>query len=216
MPPKRSAPSSTPGPSTLKKAGSASGQKSLLGFFSKTPTPTANGLPKSLPERTSPRKNLTNKFAAPSRGSQLTPQPSSDAAGPEDDEEEQEIVSASAKASHSAANKGLPSPVSADEGVQSQSNGAAKGPLTPSRKAKKTVNYLESDSEGDDDDDIFKPVPKSRGLVNGKAKKAEQKEPPRKRRKVSESADEDVYEHEGTEDDVSGRSSCRGSTFQFH
>lgn len=127
--------------------------------------------------------------------------------GPEDDEQEQEIVSASAKASHSSANKGLPSPVSADEDVQSHSNGAAKGQLTPSRKAKKTVNYLESDSEGDDDDDVFKPVPKSRGLVNGKAKKAEQqKEPPRKRRKVSESADEDVYEHAGTEDDVSGKS----------
>ena len=215
MPPKSRAPSSTPGPASLKKAGSASGQKSLLGFFSKTPTPSANGStqPKSLPERSSPRKNLTNKFtAAPSRSSQLTPQPSSDAVAPEEDEEdeEQDIVSASVKASHSsssAAAKGLPSPVSADEAkVQGKSNGVdvPKGQLTPSRKAKKAVNYLESDSEGDDDD-IFKPVPKRRGLMNGKAKKEEEKKgPPRKRRKVSESADEDVYEHDGTEDDVSG------------
>lgn len=113
------------------------------------------------------------------------------------------MVSASSKASHTSAARGLPSPVSADEAVQSQTNGAAKGPLTPSRKAKKMVNYVESDSEGDEDD-VFKPVPKRRGLMNGNAKKAEKMEPPRKRRKVSESADEDVYEHGGTEEDVSG------------
>jgi DNA mismatch repair protein MSH6 len=212
MPPKSRAPSSTPGPASLKKAGSASGQKSLLGFFSKTPTPTANGTsqPKSLPERSSPRKNLTSKFAAPARNSQLTPQPSSDAVAPDEDEE-QDVVSASVKkASHSpssAADKGLPSPVSADEGkVQGKSDVAeeSKGQLTPSRKAKKVINYMESDSEGDDDD-VFKPVPKRRGIMNGKTKRQEKKEPPRKKRKVSESADEDAYEHGGTEDDVSGK-----------
>lgn len=95
-----------------------------------------------------------------------------------------------AEASRSPAAKGLPSPVSADE---AQTNGSEKlnGHGTPSRKAKKTINYLESDSEGTDDD-IFKPAPRNR-KVNGKP-------PPNKRRKVSESADEDVYNQDEEQD----------------
>jgi len=52
------------------------------------------------------------------------------------------------------------------------------------------MSYAESDSEGlDNDDDIFKPTPK--------AKTAR----PAKRRKVSESAEEDTYElDEGADD----------------
>jgi DNA mismatch repair protein MSH6 len=47
------------------------------------------------------------------------------------------------------------------------------------------MSYAESDSEGlDDDDDIFKPAPKTKNTRSTK------------RRKVSESADEDVYEAE--------------------
>jgi hypothetical protein len=48
------------------------------------------------------------------------------------------------------------------------------------------LSYAESDSEGDEsvDDDVFKSVPK-KGLAR-----------PNKRRKVSESADEDVFEDE--------------------
>lgn len=48
------------------------------------------------------------------------------------------------------------------------------------------MSYAESDSEGvDDGDDIFKPAPKTQNTR------------PTKRRKVSESADEDTY---GAED----------------
>lgn len=55
--------------------------------------------------------------------------------------------------------------------------------LISSQAKKKVINYIESDSEGTDGDDVFKPKPavKSR---------------PNKRRRVSESADEDVYEQE--------------------
>ncbi len=57
---------------------------------------------------------------------------------------------------------------------------------------KKKLNYAESDSEGADsiDDDVFKPVAKSRPAR------------PSKRRKVSESADEDVYEDDNVFDDL--------------
>ena len=48
----------------------------------------------------------------------------------------------------------------------------------------KKINYVESDSEGTDNEDVFKPS-----------------KPPIKRRKVSESADEDVYEQERDNED---------------
>ena len=52
------------------------------------------------------------------------------------------------------------------------------------------MSYVESDSEGlDDDDDIFKAAPKAKNVR------------PAKRRKVSESAEEDTYEvDEGADD----------------
>jgi hypothetical protein len=52
------------------------------------------------------------------------------------------------------------------------------------------MSYVESDSEGlDNDDDIFKPAPKAKNAR------------PAKRRKVSESAEEDTYEvDEGADD----------------
>ena len=54
----------------------------------------------------------------------------------------------------------------------------------------KKTSYAESDSEGvEDDEDIFKPA--------SKAKTAR----PTKRRKVSESADEDTYEAEDVAED---------------
>lgn len=206
MPSKKSAAVSTPGPAILKKAGSASGQKTLLGFFSKTPS-TAPSTQRSLPERSSPRKNLNNKFAAPARASQLTPQPSSDAIAPEDDEIPAPVT---VQASCSAAAKvGLPSPVSADE---AQVNGAeddeqpAFGQNTPSRKAKKKINYVESD---DSDDDVFKPKPRARVR--------DEKRRPSKRRKVSESADEDEYEQdEDVADDDDGKISLPGWGHSTH
>lgn len=52
---------------------------------------------------------------------------------------------------------------------------------------KKTISYIESDSEGTDDDDVFKPTPAPRSRAS-------------KRRRLSDSADEDVYE-QGKEED---------------
>jgi DNA mismatch repair protein MSH6 len=59
--------------------------------------------------------------------------------------------------------------------------------LADSEQAKsKKMSYAESESEGvDDDDDIFKPAPKTKNTR------------PTKRRKMSESTDEDTYEAEG-------------------
>ena len=121
----RKSASSTPTPSTLKKSNSSGGQRTLHGFFSKPSTPASTT---TLPERSSPRKpGLKDRLSAPSRSSQLTPQPSSDAVEPEE-EEEPEISKASQDPT-----KGLPSPVSADE---RQTNGAEEVTVngTPSRK----------------------------------------------------------------------------------
>lgn len=54
------------------------------------------------------------------------------------------------------------------------------------------LSYAESDSEGAEsvDDDVFKPVPRKRPAR------------PSKKRKVSESADEAVYEDENADDAV--------------
>ncbi|EHY52552.1 DNA mismatch repair protein msh6 [Exophiala dermatitidis] len=176
---------STPAASTpsLKKSSSSGGQRTLLGFFQKTPSST--GSPGGLPARTAttstpaPVKLPAKSGGTTSSGSSLTPVPSSDAAEPEVDTEDDRL-----KASLPAAAKGLLSPVSTDEG---QTNGVeeltARG--TPSRRAKKkAVRYIESDSEGtDNDDDVFKPTPVGRSRRT-------------KRRRLSDSAEEDLYEQE--------------------
>ncbi|KAK5952604.1 DNA mismatch repair protein msh6 [Knufia fluminis] len=176
--------SSTPSastPATLKKTGSsASGQKSIQSFFNKTPS-TASTV--KLPERTSPRKPLASRpnFSANTSRSSLTPVPSSDAPVPEDFHD--------TKAS-SHIDPGLPSPASADK-RQTQNIEPTDGASTPSRRAKnKKINYVDSDSEGTDNDEIFKSKPARR-------------KPPVKRRRISESADEDVYEQENdVEEDI--------------
>ncbi|RMD44286.1 hypothetical protein DV735_g888, partial [Chaetothyriales sp. CBS 134920] len=157
-------------PSTAKK------QTSLHGFFTKTPTPAP---PAKLPDRSSPRKptTLQDKFSAPARKAALTPLPSSDAVEPED---EPGLLEASALAGN-----GLPSPASGDGG---QTGGvvdaAAARQGTPSRRTKqKHTSYQESDSEGTDGDDIFEPQP--RKAIRGR---------PSKRRRISDSDDEDAYE----------------------
>lgn len=185
--------SSTPSastPATLKKTGSsASGQKSIQSFFNKTPS-TASTV--KLPERTSPRKPLASRpnFSANTSRSSLTPVPSSDAPVPEDFHD--------TKAS-SHIDPGLPSPASADK-RQTQNIEPTDGASTPSRRVRvasacdiahltlwqaknKKINYVDSDSEGTDNDEIFKSKPARR-------------KPPVKRRRISESADEDVYEQE--------------------
>ncbi|KAJ9652495.1 DNA mismatch repair protein msh6 [Neophaeococcomyces mojaviensis] len=116
----------------------------------------------NLPERSSPRKALGSKpnFNRVTLPRDLTPVPSSDAREPE---------------------------IQEDEDAQQVENGSG----TPSRRAKsKRINYVESGSEGTDNDEIFKSRPAAR-------------KPPVKRRKLSESADEDVYEQENdVEDDL--------------
>lgn len=118
-------------PATMKKSGSASGQKSIQSFFSKTPT-TSNSV--KLPERSSPRKTVAGKpnFNKKLSRSDLTPVPSSDAPVPEDADEP--------KASPTLAN-GLPSPVSADK-RQTQDPEPSNEAGTPSRRVRNSVALL--------------------------------------------------------------------------
>ncbi|KAK5076960.1 DNA mismatch repair protein msh6 [Lithohypha guttulata] len=164
-------------PATLQKAGSSSGQKSIAAFFSKTPT-SASAV--KLPERSSPRKKSSRpNFSAPTSRPKLTPVPSSDVVGPEDDED----IKASPRFGY-----GLISPASADRD-QTKPVEVVNGTGTPSRRVKsKKINYVESDSEGTDNDEIFK-------------SRTARRQPPAKRRKMSESADEDIYDQENDIDE---------------
>lgn len=207
MAPKKAAstPTSTP---ALKKSSSSGGQRTLFGFFQKTPS---TGSPAALPAPTVATTPIASKprpkTAGTTSGSSLTPAPSSD--GPEPEIEDERTKASSPPP------KGLPSPVSTDE---RQTDGLdelnARG--TPSRKAcfsqfstqstinmeqakKKTISYMESDSEGTDDDDVFKPQRAVRSR-------------PTKRRRLSDSAEEDVYEQENEEEPDDGeilRPSCK-------
>jgi len=118
------APVATPAP---KKPGSG-GQRTLHGFFSRTPS---SGSPATLPQRGPSTKTadsgLRAKLSAGPSSSQLTPAPSSDAPEPE-------LDGGHAKASPDLT-KGLPSPVSADEG---QANGTDELTVfgTPSRRVR--------------------------------------------------------------------------------
>ncbi|KIW72163.1 hypothetical protein PV04_00382 [Phialophora macrospora] len=180
-----STPAATPG---LKKSSSAGGQRTLLGFFQKTPSsssPAAPSARSAAPASTPVPSKSRSKPVSTASGSTLTPVPSSDALEPEDEE-----VHAT-KASLPPA-KSLPSPVSAD-GEQTNGTEELTSRGTPSRRVKtKKINYIESDSEGTDGDDVFKPkaAPKSR---------------PTKRRRLFDSDSEDVYEQENEveqEDDI--------------
>lgn len=112
-------------PATMKKSNSASGQKSIHSFFSKTPT-TSNSV--KLPERSSPRKTVAAKpnFSKKVSRSDLTPVPSSDAPIPEDLDDQ--------KASLTVVD-GLPSPVSADK-RQTRDTEPSNEAGTPSRRVR--------------------------------------------------------------------------------
>ena len=56
---------------------------------------------------------------------------------------------------------------------------------------KKTIRYIESDSEGTDNDDVFKPTPARRARAV-------------KKRKISDDEDEDIYEQENQVDQDDG------------
>ncbi|KAI9656230.1 MAG: DNA mismatch repair protein msh6 [Bathelium mastoideum] len=184
---------STPRPPTLKKSTSSSqpekNQKTLFGFFQKSSqTPpvasqssdtSTKGVPK--PSKAKAKRNGSHAgFNA-----NLTPASSSDA--PEAPSPETALPHHDKKGLIEDQENGLPSPITPAEvkadAVLSKDN-VASSFYSPSRKAKKAVNYAESEnSEGDDDDDVFKPLPNN--TTNGRASK---------RRKVSIEESEDEYD----------------------
>ncbi|KAF7597240.1 DNA mismatch repair protein msh6 [Aspergillus hancockii] len=169
-PPTSSSPTATPATGALKRSTSSTqnmrNQKSILGFFQKsspsTPSIARNAEPASSPaQRASEKRGVATgtvkaeKKKSIPQFSDLSPVPSSDLVVPEEE----------------------------DGNTQATSNDLKTA--SPSRRAKKQVNYLESDSEGEDDDEeIFRPSRK-----NNKASK---------RRKVSPESD-DEFEQGGVD-----------------
>ncbi|KAL6716616.1 DNA mismatch repair protein msh6 [Lecanora helva] len=189
----------TPGPApTLKQSSSSSkNQTSIAGFFRKKDSgPLPNGTPKingsSLPVHSSPKKNRPK--ASPGGIHQsMTPAPSSDAL--EDSREETQINGS--KVNGEGASNGLPSPVTpanaSGVGDGAVGNAVTSSFYSPSRKAKKTVNYAVDGSSDEDDDEAIKTstVRRSKGR-------------PTKRRRTSvETDDDDTFvENAEVEDDL--------------
>ncbi|KAF2110445.1 muts domain V-domain-containing protein [Lophiotrema nucula] len=131
---------STPKPSSQKKktapASQSSNQKSILGFFQKKSTNSPSPAP-STPAtvKKSPSSSLSKPSFTTAASSTLTPLPSSDAIEPS-------------------------SPITevpdASLGKNKENEGAGVAFSSPSRKARKAVNYAESDD--DDDDEVLKPI----------------------------------------------------------
>lgn len=131
-----SAARSTPTPALKKSTSnnqSMKTQKTLHGFFLKTPTSASTT--STLPERSSPRRpkgSLQTRMLDTTPSSQLTPLPSSDAPEPET-----EATLPKAKESF-VSKKGLPSPASSANGeLEGQTNGSSEQLIafgTPSRR----------------------------------------------------------------------------------
>ncbi|KAL2038341.1 hypothetical protein N7G274_008990 [Stereocaulon virgatum] len=184
-------PNGTPAPpSTLTKSTSNSKNQTLIAGFFKKSTPsthtTTDGMAKSggsiLPVN---GPKMKNRIKSSPRGSDqsLTPAPSSDAV--ENLVEEVQETKNVNMNGHGSPN-GLPSPASAVD------DGAPKGFYSPSRKAKKAVNYA-VDVESEEEDDGFNPTPgtKPRGRVS-------------KRRKTiieSDEDDDDIFVADAVEED---------------
>ncbi|OOF97955.1 hypothetical protein ASPCADRAFT_205221 [Aspergillus carbonarius ITEM 5010] len=152
--PAASSPSAaTPPSAALKRSTSSTqnmkNQKSILGFFQKsspsTPSTARNAEPASSPaERVSEQRRggakavAERKKSVPKFKQDLEPVPSSDLVIPEEDDQA--------------------------DNTQGSPNGKSEmKTASPSRRAKKQVNYVESDSEGEDDDEkIFRPGRNSR------------------------------------------------------
>ncbi|KAI1333928.1 muts domain V [Xylariaceae sp. FL0016] len=164
-------------PSLSRKPSSASStarkQQSILGFFAKTATPSPKPSPKPADESSClTESNKSNSLHLAKNPPNVTPVPSSDAIEPSSSQENHDSVSTITRKS------ALPKMV-----LES----------SPTRKAKKAINYAESDDE--EDDDVFEAM---RG-----AKARRQK---RQRSKVVEDDDDDGYEEiqgdeHGQEDD---------------
>ncbi len=144
-----SQPPETPTPALKKSTSNTQNmknQKTLFGFFQKTPSTASTT--SSLPDRAStvPRRKggLRNKSLSRTNSSQLTPAPSSDALDEDDTIPEQDVSKESSR-SH----KGLPSPVpSANGELVGQTVAEAEeltASATPSRKVSEPRFFQLSD-----------------------------------------------------------------------
>jgi DNA mismatch repair protein MSH6 len=137
-------PPATPTPG-LKKSTSSSqnmkNQKTLLGFFQKTPN-TASST-STLPERLpTVRRNDTvikDKGSSRTKSSQVTPAQSSDALDEDDGASEERGVKESSRS-----NEGLPSPVSSANGELVRQTGSDAAELTALGTPSRKVSYQDS------------------------------------------------------------------------
>ncbi|KAJ4397706.1 DNA mismatch repair protein msh6 [Gnomoniopsis smithogilvyi] len=181
--------------STLSSTGK---QQSILGFFSKSATQSSSNtstqaskttssatIKESNPSPSSCLKETTtksNSLSFAKRPTTLTPVPSSDAVEPLSSQENRDATHIESKLSSDS----LPSPgSSADEKAAVDIKPITQS--SPSRKAKKTVNYAESSD--DDDEDVIMPH---------KARQARTKN--RSRATVVDDDDDDDDEYEGGND----------------
>ncbi|MCJ1471944.1 DNA mismatch repair protein msh6 [Lambiella insularis] len=177
----------TPQTPSLKQSTSSSSknQKSILGFFQKRPVealqPNINGASKV--NAASNKKKLVQRSSIGVCQS-LTPAPSSDAP-----EEEQDVIVTGKP-------NGLPSPITpASEENNIGQAAANETSNSPSRKAKKAVNYVESEGDDqDEDEDVFAPAAR---IVKARGRAL-------KRRKTEEVSEEEDYSHnlDGAADDM--------------
>ncbi|KAJ5579892.1 DNA mismatch repair protein msh6 [Penicillium hispanicum] len=170
-----SSPTATPPSAALKRTTSSTqnmkNQKSILGFFQKSSPATPSSKTQDREPASSPAQRASEQRGAsavkqtPKRSfssfaQDLSPVPSSDLPIPEEEDEED------------------------GKEVRKGSDGAQDTTMSPSRRTKKQVSYKESDSEGEDDDDvIFRPSRKN--STRGRAAK---------RQKTSVDSDDEFQE----------------------
>ncbi|KAJ5532366.1 DNA mismatch repair protein msh6 [Penicillium frequentans] len=185
-----SSPTGTPPSTALKRTTSSTqnmkSQKSILGFFQKsspaTPSSAKPREPASSPaQRASENRGAsatkqtpgTQKRSFSSFAADLSPVPSSDLPVPDEDEE--------------------------DAAVKTKGDKAQNTTMSPSRRAKKKqVSYKESDSEGEEDDEvIFRPSRK-----NGRASKRQKTVVESDEEEFKEAADDAGYSDDDMDDFV--------------
>ncbi|CAI4219273.1 unnamed protein product [Parascedosporium putredinis] len=167
-----SVPARTPAktPSSQKKGptGSASAgkQQSIMSFFgrpSATPSSAASkskaAAPQSSPVPCLKETTKSNSLPRP-RAANITPIPSSDAVDPPSSQENMDSTVTKVRSAAAAA-AGLPSPVTPAEALVKQTRTTSRPFMSssPTRKARKAVNYAESD---DEDEDPFQRIQTSR------------------------------------------------------
>lgn len=157
-------PASAPARTPAKTPSSTAKQQSILGFFSKAsqPKPKPNaGAPASsasatpstskadkVPSTCLKETTKANSLSFAKRPSTITPVPSSDAAEPLSSQENVDVMTVDSKVPIDS----LPSPKSpAELDHQPASTPTVLGSSSPSRKAKKAVNYAEPSDDEDED-----------------------------------------------------------------